>query len=162
MLPVLRALGRTHQEMSVAAIEDEVAKALRISPDDRARMQPSGNHPVFASRLNWARSYLTKACLVEMPRRGHFRATERGRALLAEGPEEIELGALERYPEFVAWRAQTKPDARTAPVAPLENPETAIAFSVEVMNAELAEEIVNRVHALSPAFFERLIIDLEF
>ena len=30
------------------------------------------------------------------------------------------------------------------------------------MNAELAEEIVNRVHALSPAFFERLIIDLEF
>ena len=35
-----------------------------------------------------------------------------------------------------------------------------IASSFELLNTELGREIVERVHSFSPAFFERLIIDL--
>ena len=37
MLPVLRTLGGRYDEISVSALEDEVAKALRISAEERAR-----------------------------------------------------------------------------------------------------------------------------
>jgi restriction system protein len=160
MLPALQTIGQRYDEISIAGLEDEVFKALRIPSEARKIMLPSGNQTVFANRLNWARSYLSKAGLIELPRRGYCRATERGRQLLAEGVSEIDLGLLERYPEFVAWRSQSKACEAVEQPRALENPEELIASSFELINSELAREIVARVHSFSPAFFERLIIDL--
>ncbi len=68
---------------------------------------------------------------------------------------------LERYPEFVAWRTQTKTEGRVRGRRRRPRiPEETIASSFELLNSDLAEQIVARVHAFSPAFFERLIIDL--
>ncbi len=160
MLPALQMLGQRHEEISVAGLEEEVVKALRISSEERARVLPSGNQTVLSNRLNWARSYLSKAGLIELPRRGYCRATDRGRELLAEGVGEIDVGVLERYPEFIAWRTQQKAEQQIEPAQTRESPEEVIATSYEMLNSELAREIVERVHSFSPAFFERLIIDL--
>jgi restriction system protein len=161
MLPALQTIGQRHDEISIAGLEDEVVKVLRISPEERNIMLPSGNQRLISNRLNWARSYLSKAGLIELPRRGYCRATDRGRELLAEGVSEIDLGLLGRYPEFVAWRAQTKAcEAVKDEPRVQEGPEQLIASSFELLNSELARELVERVHSFSPAFFERLIIDL--
>ena len=162
MLPVLALLGQRHDEISVGALEDDLVRTLRISSEERARMLPSGAQTVLANRLNWARAYLSRAGLIELPHRGHCRATERGRQLLAEGLEEIDVTVLERYPEFVAWRTQQKTEGPPPPgqASPRESPEETIASSFDQLNSELAREIVERVHSFSPAFFERLIIDL--
>ncbi len=160
MLPVLEALARRYEETSVPALEDEVFKALRLPPAERTRRSPSGNHAIFSNRLNWARTYLAKAGLIEGHRRGYFRATDLGRALLAEGVSAIDIALLERYPDFAAWRGSREPEgAAPAEVSP-DNPEESIASSVEVLNADLAREIVARVYSFSPAFLERLIVDL--
>ena len=108
MLPTLQTIGQRYDEISISGLEDEVSKALKITHEDRQLRLPSGNQTLFANRLNWARSYLSKAGLIELPRRGYCRATDRGRELLAEGMSDIDLGMLERYPEFVAWRSQSK------------------------------------------------------
>ncbi len=73
MLPVLHLLGQRYEEISVGALEDELVRTLRISGEERARMLPSGAQTVLANRLNWARAYLSRACLIELPRRGHCR-----------------------------------------------------------------------------------------
>ena len=161
MLPALQTIGQRYDEISIAGLEDEVGKVLRISAEERQLRLPSGNQTLFANRLNWARSYLSKAGLIELPRRGYCRATSRGRELLAEGVGEIDLGLLERYPEFVAWKTQSK-GGQTAAEEPevREGAEGLIASSFELLNCELARQIVERVHSFSPAFFERLIIDL--
>jgi restriction system protein len=127
MLPALQTLSQRHEEISIAGLEDEVVKCLRISCEDRARMLPSGNQTVFANRLNWARSYLSKAGLIELPRRGYCRATDRGRELLAEGVNEIDLGVLERFPEFAAWRGQQKTEQPTGQTPPPESSEEVVA-----------------------------------
>ncbi|HKN30283.1 MAG TPA: restriction endonuclease [Roseiarcus sp.] len=160
MLPVMQLLGERHDEISVGALEEELVRTLRISSEERARMLPSGAQTVLANRLNWARAYLSRAGLIELPRRGHCRATDRGRQLLAEGLNEIDVGVLERYPEFVAWRTQQKAEEPPGQTQPRESPEERIASTFEVLNSELARDIVERVHSFSPAFFERLIIDL--
>jgi len=160
MLPVLHLLGQRYEEISVGALEDELVRTLRISGEERARMLPSGAQTVLANRLNWARAYLSRACLIELPRRGHCRITERGRKLLGEDLDEIDVGVLERYPEFVAWRTQQKAEEPPGQTRPRESPEETIASTFELLNSDLAREIVERVHSFSPAFFERLIIDL--
>src|SRR5579872_7383273 len=160
MLPALQTIGQRYDEISISGLEDEVSKALRISGEDRRLRLPSGNQTLFANRLNWARSYLSKAGLIELPRRGYCRATDRGRELLAEGMSEIDLGTLERYPEFVAWRSQSKGGETEEETGSRDDAEESIASSFELLNAELARDIVGRVHSFSPAFFERLIIDL--
>ncbi len=161
MLPALQTLARLGEEISVAELEDELVRVLNISSEERARMLPSGNQTIFANRLNWARSYLSKAGLIELPRRGYCRATERGRELLAEGVRVIDVGLLERYPEFTAWlHPERAPATATGQAPPIESPEELIASSFEMLTAGLAREIVERVHSFSPAFFERLIVDL--
>jgi restriction system protein len=160
MLPVLQLLGQRYDELSVGALEDELVRTLRISCEERARMLPSGNQTVLANRLNWARAYMSRAGLIELPRRGYCRATDRGRQLLAEGVNEIDVGVLERYSEFVAWRTQQKAEEPTGQTHPRESPEERIASNFELLNSKLAREIVERVHSFSPSFFERLIIDL--
>src|ERR1700722_945796 len=91
MLPALQAIGQRHDEISISGLEDGVSRALKISTEERQLRLPSGNQTLFANRLNWARSYLSKAGLIELPRRGYCRATDRGRELLAEGVSEIDL-----------------------------------------------------------------------
>ena len=160
MLPALQTIGQRHDEISISGLEDGVSKALKISVEERQLRLPSGNQTLFANRLNWARSYLSKAGLIELPRRGYCRATDRGRELLAEGVSEIDLGMLERYPEFVSWRSQTKAGEAAEQVESRDDAEESIASNFELLNAELARDIVGRVHSFSPRFFERLIIDL--
>ncbi len=160
MLPALQCACRRLDEMNVAKLEEEVAELLRLSTTDRERVLPSGQQTVFANRLHWARSYLSKAALVESTRRGFFRGTERGRDLIAEGVNEIDVGVLNRFPEFVQWRdgygkAQVEPRVE----AP-ESPEEQIVANFQRLNADLAREIIERVHSFKPAFFERLIVDL--
>ena len=61
MLPTLQTIGRRYDEISISGLEDEVSKALKITPEERQLRLPSGNQTLFANRLNWARSYLSKA-----------------------------------------------------------------------------------------------------
>jgi restriction system protein len=160
MAPTLAVLAKHVNGMHVALIEDEIAALLELASADLARLLPSGTQSVFANRLNWARSYLSKALLVETPRRGLCRITERGRELLNSGVKEIDLGVLNRFPEFVVWREQQRSEDRPGDSAPRGGPEELIAANYEFLNVELARELIERVHVSTPSFFERLIIDL--
>ena len=85
MLPALQTIGQRYDEISISGLEDGVSKALKISADERQLRLPSGNQTLFANRLNWARSSLTKAGLIELPRRGYCRATDRAASCLPRG-----------------------------------------------------------------------------
>lgn len=57
----------------------------------------------FYSRVVGARSYMTQAMLLESPRRGISRLSDRGRELLDENPESLTIKSLTRYPEFLEY-----------------------------------------------------------
>jgi len=133
-----------------------LALGANVDAADLARLLPSGKKGVFANRVAWARSYLCKVGLLEMRRKGYVQATERGRALIAEGVTAIDRLVLARYPEFAP--ADFAPGGASAGLP--QKSEELIVASYHRLNAELAREIVSRIHALKPAFFERLIVDL--
>lgn len=76
MLPVLLAASKG--EVRIGQVVDVLADQLALSPDERSELLPSGRQTVFSNRVHWAKSYLSKAQLVESTRRGYFQITERG------------------------------------------------------------------------------------
>ena len=162
MHPVLAFVCQRFEEAHVSRIEEELVKALKIPQGELCLLVPSGQQTMFANRLNWARCYLVKAGLVEPTRRGFVRGTERGRALLAEGVIRIDIDLLGRYPEFLAWRDRYPAGGPAAECDIPERPEERMSSSFDELQTSLSREILSRVHSLSPAFFERLIVELLF
>lgn len=138
-------------------------------------MLPSGTAPLFDNRVGWARTYLKQAGLLESLRRGYFKITARGKAALASRPNHIDTTLLLQFEEFRAFRARRKEPGEpsvsqqsgavvAAPVdvdlPPQQTPEDMLASAYRRLRGDLELELLDQVKQASPAFFERLVIDL--
>jgi len=164
MLPVLRLAAEG--ETRVADVAERVAEAFGLSAEERDQLLPSGRQRVLHNRIHWAKFYLSKAGLIASPARGRFVATEKGRALLATGPERIDVALLLQDPEFRAfYRNEGDGDessaAKADDAAPVTTtPEEQIDAAHATLTAALRDELLQRILANSPAFFEQVIVDL--
>ena len=164
MLPVLRlaATGVTRVPDAATAIADQ----LGLTEAEREEMLPSGRQRVLHNRIHWAKFYMAKAGLIDSPARGRFVASAEGLALLATQPAAITVETLKTYPafaQFYAGDAQASPaEALVAEAAATATatPEEQIDAAQSVLHAALKTELLQRVLAQSPAFFERAIVDL--
>jgi restriction system protein len=93
MLPVLRIAAEGEVRISDAV--ERLALEFALGPDERSHLLPSGRQTTFANRVHWAKSYLSKAALVELTKRAHFRVTGKGREVLATHRYKI--------PEPLSW-----------------------------------------------------------
>lgn len=155
MLPTLRAveeLGGSAQgrEITAQVIADIGAPddLLEVTYDKRPKS-------VLVDRLDWARSYLTLGGALERPRRGLFVLSALGREILAK-PEDA---ARERLREM---DRKVRADRRTA-TAP--EPESELAEEAELVAEEPTastwkEDLLNRLHRLTPLGFEEFAIYL--
>lgn len=169
MLPLLKYLGQKGSEVSLKELLDAMAKELGLSEDDLHELLSSGAQTVFANRVSWAKTYLAKAGLLESPRRGHYRITPRGRQLLQNNPERIDIDFLKRYPEFLDFLSlrgtRRRSNADAAPLdAPLLDstmtPSELVDEAFRQMQDALAEEILQRLKQVTPGFFERVVVEL--
>jgi restriction system protein len=164
MLPLLR-ISADGQEHSLAEARDALASEFRLSGSDLEELLPSGRQSKFSNRVAWAKSYLQQAGLVVSPQRGHFQVTARGREVLKARPDRIDIKFLEQYPEFVEFRTpkaevEDIPSAAPADQPEPETPEEALEAAHLKMRTGLALELLNRIKAASPQFFERLVVEL--
>ena len=104
MLPLLQ-FAEDRQEHSLRETIDALADVFRLSPDERKQLLPSGQQAVFDNRVGWARTYLTKAGLLQKTRRGHYEVSEIGLGALAAEPARVDVKFLEQYEEFREFRA---------------------------------------------------------
>lgn len=163
MLPVLRAA--TAGEQRIGAVVQGLAEELGLSEAARAALLASGRQTIFANRVHWAKTYLAKAGLVEATKRGHFRLTQRGADVLAGFPERIDNRFLSRFEEFRQFsdRSAQPTDDEVAPEpadAAEQTPDEIMRAAHRRIEAALAEELLDRVRAAPPDFFERLIVNL--
>jgi restriction system protein len=85
MLPVLKIAG-DGQEHRISDVVDQLARDFRLTEEERQQPLQGGKQTTFANRVHWAKTFLGQAGLLEATKRAHFRITERGRKVLAEGP----------------------------------------------------------------------------
>lgn len=167
MLPVLKTAA-DGGEIRIGDVVDRLADTFTLTEEERAHLLPSGRQTTFANRVHWAKSYLSKAGLVELTRRAHFRITPVGREVLKVPPDRITIRFLEQFPSFKGFRDGEAEMADAADIAVAALPLTESPLTPdEVMRqahlrieASLAEEILQRVRSGTPAFFEKTVVHL--
>jgi restriction system protein len=164
MLPFmeLTADGAEHQLQAVIA---RLADDSGLTDDERAELLPSGFQATFTNRVAWASTHLRKAGLLERTGRGRYRITERGKAVLQARPDGITMKTLRAFPEYREFQhgtASGSADSTAARHGVDENatPAEAIEALANELNSGLAQEVLDRVRAAPPDFFERLVVEL--
>ena len=163
LLPLLQLL-EDGREYSVRELYDTLADQLAFSEADRQQMLPSGQQKTYENRMGWATTYLKKAALITRPKRAHVIITDRGRELLAQRPEKITAKSLEVFPEYQEFCQGTVKSDSIAPV-PIElesdrTPEEVLQDAYLTLRSEVADEMLQCLKSSSPAFFERVVVDL--
>lgn len=162
-LPFLELLG-DGREYSIREINDVLADRLQLTEADRQQLLPSGRQKTFVNRIGWTRTHLKKAGLMTTSKRGHFVITDRGRDMLSKRPDKITVKSLEVFPEFQAFRQGTVKSDPMIPVS-LEaesdrTPEEVLQEAYLTLRSDVADEILHCLKSSSPAFFERVVVDL--
>ncbi|WP_194664986.1 winged helix-turn-helix domain-containing protein, partial [Vibrio anguillarum] len=161
MKPVLEAAK--NEEVKLSNVVDLLAEHFNLSEDERTELLPSGRQAAFTNRVGWAKTYLTKAGLLDSTRRGHFVITELGQDALISG-EEINNQYLKHFDDFNAFTKQKNGDSSKVEETTLSNndatPDEVLRAAYKQINDTLASEILARTRKVSPAFFEQLLIEL--
>jgi len=154
-------------EVRIGETVERLADKLSLEPEERAELLPSGKQTLFANRVHWAKTYLSKAGLLELPRRGYFRITDRGRQVLCSHPQRIDNTFLNQFPEFRQFKekstqgsGQEQSDAEAVFEKTHETPDEVMRTAHKQIESALAQDLLDRIHTSPPAFFERLILGL--
>jgi restriction system protein len=169
-LPVLKefADGGDH---STKDIRQRVAEQLKLTPEDTSELLPSGRQTRFANRIAWAHVYMKQAGLLASTRRGIYRITSPGRQVLTAPPEHITVRFLEQCPGYRQFGSKEPADDTSQHSAPLKpsvdlheaavlTPDEQIRAGYQLLRANLAAQLLDRVRQATPLFFERLVVEL--
>lgn len=163
MLPIME-FAADGQEHSLLEVREHLAKRLGVTEQEREELLPSGRQAVFDNRFAWAKTYLQQAGLLNSLRRGFFRITDRGRQVLADRPSRIDVKLLRRFPEFVDFhRASPRKETSVEELTETQEkvtPEEMLEAAYQQIRNDLAADLLGRIKASPPSFFERLVVEL--
>lgn len=170
MLPLLQLAGDGTEHRTSAAI-DLLADYVGLSEIERGELSAGGKQARFSHRVHYAKSALKHAGLLESCAHGTFRITPLGVRVLERNPLNIDRAFLMQFPQFAVFAARTRQDYDYAPMASpyaegieldesQHTPRELMDILYTGLQKELADELLDAVLTSSPAFFERLVIDL--
>lgn len=162
MVPVLR-LQADGEVCSLRSIRSDVATAT-LTEDQLAVVLPSGS-PKADNRIGWAVSYLYRVGALGRPARGEYRITDVGQQLLADHPSGISETVLRQHarPGDTWWTTKAPGGDNGADVATVTqevDPTEQVEEGIARIHADVAAELLIRLHANDPAFFEQAVLDL--
>ena len=166
MLPLLRFASDGEEHSLKQAVED-AALVFNLSDEERQEMSPSGVHTKIYNRLTWARSDLGKAGFLSATGSGRFKISPEGLRAIQENPGGINLKILRRYPAYAAAASAARvvsaskaPNPAVEEEAGEQTPLELLESSFQLLQAQLSQDLLEKIGKCSPAFFERLVIDL--
>lgn len=164
MLPFLR-LSQDQQEHSTSDVILFLANHYQLSENEIAEQIPSGYQTKLHNRVSWIFVHLQRAGLIEKTRRGFYKITNRGNELLGRNLARIDLNTLKQFPEYVEFRKvkrakETNANPQVSEDEVDKTPEESLEIAYQTIQSALAAEIIEKVKSCSPAFFERLVVEL--
>jgi restriction system protein len=163
MLPLLESISDC-KEHKMRNVTDELALRLGVTEEEQKELLPSGVAPVFYNRTAWAKTYLKKAGLIDSPKQGIVTISKRGLDVLKQKPTLINVKFLKQFSEFLEFQTTKKEEGEieidSNEDQSIETPEELLETAYLKIRKSLASELLNRVVELSPAFFEKLVVEL--
>ncbi len=165
MLPLLK-VAADGSEHHIRDLREIIARQLQLTPEQRTLKLPSGRQAVFDNRIGWASTYLRKAKLLESPRRGHVKITSRGQDVLADNPSAISDQYLRKFEEFQEFEGRANADEddlkgeTDASPTKQTTPDELIRDAYALLEANLRDDLLEKVQAMEPSAFEWLVLHL--
>lgn len=162
---VLDALqdGKSH---SMKEVRNSIAQTLHLTEQDLSETLSNGSS-VYAGRVGWAKTYLKKAEMIDSPQRGYITITPAGQSLLASNEPitnallaKLSSAFLDFYRPQSGNSTFTQSDAGNTQISTPETPQETFERVYNLINEQLADELLNDVLNQSPVFFEHLVVDL--
>jgi restriction system protein len=152
------------KEHALREVIERLAVRCGLTDVERKQLLPSGNQEVFVNRVAWAKTHLKMAGLLDSPKRGYLNITPLGLNVLSEFPERIDLKVLRQQPGYLEARGGTKSETQNKSssqnVEASQTPEEQIEFAFLALRSSLGSEILSKLRASSPSFFENLVVEL--
>lgn len=152
------------KEHALREVIQRLAVLFGLTDAERKQLLPSGNQEVFVNRVAWAKTHLKMAGLLDSPKRGYLSITPSGLKVLAEFPERIDLKVLRQQPGYLEARGGTKSETQnkssSQDVEASQTPEEQIELAFLALRSSLGSEILSKLRASSPSFFENLVVEL--
>ena len=164
MLPLLKVVN-DEQEHRFRDLIETLSEYFGLDDNQRKELLPSGSQLIFDNRVGWAKTYLKKAGLIEYTKRGVIKITARGVATLQENIDKIDVKYLKRFEEFNEFQSiSTQDDSGIGVIENIEQtdqtPEEQFEKSYQHLRTNLAQELLDKARNVTPAFFERLVVEL--
>ncbi len=167
--PLLRHLADRPDGAAITDVYEALADALKLTPDERAEMLPSGAQAVFKNRIGWAHDRLKRAGLSASPRRGLWKLTSEGQAFASKNKtipdDELErLASVDRTSRLKP-KKDAQADTPTASLLPAttadkSSPEERIEAALAELRESVARDLLESIGRAPPEFFEQLVLDL--
>lgn len=160
-------LATNSKDMTAAEMRQFLVEYFNLSDEDCSVPTKSGNITQLSDRINWVRQYLRRALMIEIPERGIYRITQRGKDYLAKH-KSMSKQDLMQYKEFKDFALGISPSQATSEsnekkstsviteLTPTEQLEHAYHSIVDDLAADLLQKVLDQ----SPMFFEHLVVDL--
>lgn len=154
--------GKEHR---LRDIYRELAEYFNLTEEEKQKTLPSGKQLVYQSRISWARTYLAKAGLIDVVKRGTFKISDEGLKVLSDpNITKIDKKFLMRYEGFNKFINKSTDEkeynTRQLQIEKHETPHEIIEKNYNLLKKELQDELLDKISECSPEFFERLIVEL--
>lgn len=163
MLPLLH-FASDGKVRTLSDARKHLTTIFALTSDEIAELLPSGRQRRFDNRVAWAKVYLEQAGLLFSPERGKFQVTTEGKTFLGTKPNKITISSLVQFEKFRAFRTPTKTNKTEQKIAfspeISETPEELLEQSYQSINEELANSLLEHIKQCTPAFFEKLVVEL--
>jgi restriction system protein len=152
-------LASDGEEHVLQDVISTLADQYALTPEERAELLPSGFQAKFTNRVAWAATHLNKAGALDRVGRGRYRITQRGRTLLSSG-QPISVADLAAFPEYQEFKARSRSADTVRGTIEESTPAEAIDAAIQSVRSAVATDLLERIKAAPPDFFERLVVDL--
>ena len=162
MLPLLRMASDKEEHVFREAV-DTLASEFNLTDEERRELLPSGQQEVFSNRVGWARTYMKKAGLLETPRRGRLKISQRGLDVLAQNPQKINVTFLDQFKEFQEFRTFKREKTTIKEKDEIETvttPEEALENAYQNLRSDLASDLLQQIKDSPPSLFEKIVVEL--
>ncbi|MBR5432817.1 MAG: restriction endonuclease [Bacteroidales bacterium] len=149
-------------ELTIKEMRERITAYFDLSEEDLQVRTKSGKVTQVNDRIGWARQYFRRALLIDIPKNGTYCLTQRGKDFLKKHPKSITIDDLMEIPEYATYNVSHKPFSGNASVMEDEvlTPDAQLEQVYRIYQKNTAAEILDKVMALSPNMFERLVVDL--
>lgn len=154
------------RDLSSKEMRDALIAHFGLTEADCALKTKSGTKTQVNDRINWVRQYLRRALFVDLPQRGMYHITDRGKEYL-QGNTTLSKKDLMVYPEFANYATGEKTTSETTTPSSLIvdelqdlTPTELFEQTFDSINRDLAEDLLDAIMQQSPKFFEQVVVDV--